>query len=240
MNVKKYTYNRASNRFVIALVTIIVILSIFLVYSYYHEQVIDEQTLRLKTLKALENTKSYRFDMYSNLSMLNENLQVIKAEGQVDLQNNNMVQSIIYSNRSMEVVVINDQAYYRENEGVWQVQRLGDTKILDDKLSEQRSVLFYAENATMSKVEGGWVLEIIPDRNDILKQMGTMGLDTSGSELNGFVTRYWIEDGTFYIRMIETDVDVEINFMGMQTPVKLKNVIHLSNYNDKVTIQAPI
>ena len=240
MNVKKNTYNRSSNRFIITIVTIIVILSIFLVYSYYHEQVIDEQSLRLKTLKTLENTKSYRFDMYSNLSMLNEDLQIIKAEGQVDLLNNNMVQSIIYSNRSIEVVVINNQAYYRENNGAWQVQELRDSEILDDKLSEQRSVLFYAENATMSKVEGGWVLEIVPDREDILEQMGTMGVDTSGSELNGFVTRYWIEEGTFFIKIIETDVDVEINFMGMQTPVKLKNVIHLSNYNEKVEINAPI
>ena len=237
---KKNTYNRSSNKFIITIVTIIVILSIFLVYSYYHEQVIDEQSLRLKTLKTLENTKSYRFDMYSNLSMLNEDLQIIKAEGQVDLLNNNMVQSMIYSNRSIEVVVINNQAYYRENNGAWQVQELRDSEILDDKLSEQRSVLFYAENATMSKVEGGWVLEIVPDREDILEQMGTMGVDTSGSELNGFVIRYWIEEGTFFIKIIETDVDVEINFMGMQTPVKLKNVIHLSNYNEKVEINAPI
>lgn len=240
MNVKQITYNRSSNKFVIVFVLIIVILSIFLVYSYYHEQVIDEQSLRLKTLKALENTRSYRFDMYSNLSMLNEDIQVIKAEGQVDLIKNNMIQSIIYSNRSMEVVIINDQAYYRENEGVWQVQGLGDNEILDDKLSEQRTALFYAENATILKEEGGWVLEIVPDREDILQQMRTMGLDTSGSELKGFVTKYWIEDGTFYIRTVETDVDLEINFMGIQTPVKLKNVIHMSNYNDKMTIQAPI
>lgn len=236
---KKITHDRSPGRFVKILVVVIVLLSLFLVYSHTQGEIKDAQTLTIKTAAALENTRSYEFDMYSNLSMLNEEIQIIKADGQVDIANNKMVQSMDFADRSIQIIVIDDQTYYRETNGSWEKQGLGDMKIWRDTLSEQRSVLFNAKNSTMHKQEDGWILEIIPEKEEVLEQMKTLGLETSGTELKSFFTRYWIEKGTYHIRTIETYVEVEINFMGMQTPVRIYSVIHMDNYNEKFNIKAP-
>ncbi len=107
-------------------------------------------------------------------------------------------------------------------------------------MSQQSLILYNAENPTMYRDGDDYILEIIPEKEEILDQMQNMGLETSDTDLKSYVIRYRIEEDTFHIREIETLVDVEINFMGMRTPVRLKNVILLSNYNEKVTIKAPI
>ncbi len=191
MNMKKITQNGLSGRFTTTLaiiVLIIVLISTFLIYSYSNGQVRNEEDLISKTSDALEKTRFYRFEMYSNLSMMNENFQVINSEGQVDVFNNKMYQSMALQNRSIEIVVIDDQAYYRENKGLWQTKKLEDTEKLNAILSEQRLILSNAENATMSREGDLWLLEITPKKENVMEQMQSMGIDTSGIELKSFVT----------------------------------------------------
>ncbi|MDF1558440.1 MAG: hypothetical protein P1P80_09760 [ANME-2 cluster archaeon] len=195
--------------------------------------------MAIKTAAALENTRSYEFDMYSNITMLNEDIQIIKADGQVDIADKKMYQSMDYTDRTIQIIVIDDQTYYRETNGSWENEGLRNMEVWKDTLSEQRSILFNAKNSTMYEQEGGWILEVIPEKEEILEQMKTMGVETSGTELKSFFTRYWIEKGTFRIRTIETDVEVEIKFMGMQTPVRIYTVIQMDNYNKKFNIKAP-
>jgi hypothetical protein len=234
---KKIT--QSSGGFIKILVVVTVILSLFLVYSHTQGEIKDAQTLAIKTAAALEKTKSYKFDMYSNLTMLNEDFQIIRTDGQVDIANKKMFQSMDYADRSVQIIVIDDQTYYRETNSSWEKKGLSDMEVWKDTLSEQRSILFNAKNITMHEQEGGWVLEVIPEKEEILEQMKNLGLETSGTELKNFVTSYWIEKGTFRIRKIETDVEVEINFMGMQTPVRIYTVIYMDNYNEKFNIKAP-
>lgn len=226
-------------RFVKILVLVIVILSLFLVYSHTQGEIKDAQTLTIKTAEALENTKSYKFNMYSNLTMLNEDIQIIKTNGEVDIANKKMFQSMDYAGRSIQMIVIGDQTYYRENNSSWEKNELRDMEVWKDTLSEQSSILSNAKNSTMYEHEDGWVLEVIPEKEVLLEQMKTLRLETSGTELKNFVTSYWIEKGTFRIKKIETDVEVEMNFMGMQTPVRIYTFIHLDNYNEKFNIKAP-
>lgn len=237
MNMKKNTQNGLSSRFAITL-AIIILISVFLIYS--HGQVRNEQDLISKTSNALEKTRFYRFEMYSNLSMMNENFQIISAEGQVDVLNNKMYQSMNLQNRSIEILVINDQVYYRENNGLWQTEKLGDAKKLNEMLSEQRTILSSAENATMSREGDVWLLEVIPEKEKVQKQMESMGIDTSGIELKSFVMRYRIDAGTYHISEIESVTNAEMNFMGLKTPIELKSTILLSDYNKKISLEAPL
>lgn len=235
----KTTQNGLSNRFTITLV-IIVLISVFLIYSYSNGQVRNEQDLISKTSDALEITGSYRFEMYSNLSMMNENFQIIKAEGQVDVFNNNMYQSTTLQNRTMEIVVINDQVYYRENNGIWQTEKMNDAEKLNEILADQHLILSSAENATMSREGDVWLLEVIPGQDKVQEQMESLGIDTSGIELKSFVTRYRIDAGTYHISEIESFTNAEINFMGLKTPIELKSTILLSDYNKKISLEAPL
>ncbi|MBN2488961.1 MAG: hypothetical protein JXA98_08040 [Methanosarcinaceae archaeon] len=236
---RKTTQNGLSGRSAITLLLIILI-SVFLIYSYSQGQVRNEQDLISKTSNALEKTRSYRFEMYSNLSMMNENFQIIRAEGQVDVVDHKMYQSIILQNHSIETVVINDQAYYRENNGLWQTEKLDGAEKFNEMLSEQHTILASAENATMSREGDVWRLEVIPKPEKVLEQMGSMGIDTSGIELKSFVTRYWIEAGTYHISEIESVTNAEMNFMGLNTPIELKSTILLSDYNYKISLEAPV
>ncbi len=236
---RKIPQNGLSSRSTITLV-IIILISVFLIYSYSHGQVRNEEDLIYKTSDALEKTRFYRFEMYSNLSMMNENFQIISAEGQVDVFKNKMYQSMTLQNRSLEIVVIDDQAYYRENNGLWQTEKLEDTEKLNVILSEQHMILSSAENATMSREEDVWLLEIIPKQENVLEQMQSMGVDTSGIELKSFVTRYWIEADTYHIIEIESVTNAEMNIMGLKTPIELKSTILLSDYNKKISLEAPV
>ena len=178
--------------------------------------------------------------MYSNLSMMNENFQVINSEGQVDVFKNKMYQSMTLQNNSFEIVVIDYRAYYRENKGLWQTKKLEDTEKLNAILSEQRLILSNAENATMSREGDVWLLEVVPKKENVMDQMQSMGIDTSGIELKRFVTRYRIDADTYHIIEIESVTNAEMNIMGLRTPVELKSTILLSDYNKKVSIEAPL
>lgn len=239
MNMRKITQNGLSGRFAVIL-AIIILISVFLIYSYSQKQVRNEQDLISKTSDALDKTRSYRFEMYSNLSMINENFQIIRADGQVDVLGNKMYQSMVLQNRSIEIVIINNQAYYRENNGLWQSEKLDDAKKFNEILSEQQMILSSAENATMSREGDVWLLEVVPEQEKVLEQMGSMGIDTSGIELKNFVTRYWIEAGTFHINEIESVTNAEMKFMGLKTPLELKSTILLSDYNKKISLEPPV
>ena len=236
---RKITQKDLSGRFTITLV-IIVMISVFLIYSYSNGQVRNEEDLISKTSDALEKTRFYRFEMYSNLSMMNENFQVINSEGQVDVFKNKMYQTMTLQNHSIEIVVIDDQAYYRENKGPWQTKKLEDTEKLNAILSEQRLILSNAENATMSREGDLWLLEITPKKENVMEQMQSMGIDTSGIELKSFVTRYRIDADTYHIIEIESVTNAEMNIMGLKTPVELKSTIFLSDYNKKISLDAPV
>jgi len=101
-------------------------------------------------------------------------------------------------------------------------------------------ILKNAANSTMYQENGMWLLEIIPEKAEILEQMRDAGLDDSKIELKRYVIRYMIEPDTYYIRKAETIADIEMNFRGMQTLMKLMNVIHFSGFNEKMNIEAPV
>jgi hypothetical protein len=93
----------------------------------------------------------------------------------------------------------------------------------------------------MLKEENGWVLDVIPDRGEVLEQMNRAGLESiKEDELIAFSIEYWIEKDTYRITKIENKIELEMNIQGLVTPIKLNNSVTLYDYNKELEIEAPI
>ena len=178
-------------------------------YYTSHREITDANALSLRAIDASKDTKSYRFTISTNLSMPTQggDVDMLSGEGCADYRNKKMRSTMTIMDRSVEVVVIGDTAYTRESNGSWQMQELGGYygsmwERDYDVLAQQRSILLNATNATMYKEDDGWVLDIIPAKEEVLKQMrktGT-GLETiREEELKDFSIRYWIEKDSYHI-----------------------------------------
>lgn len=219
-------------------------------YYTSHREITDANALSLRAIDALKDTKSYRFTISTNLSMSTQggDVDMLSGEGCVDYRNKKMRSTMTIMDRSVEVVVIGDMAYTRESNGSWQMQELGGYygsmwERDYDVLAQQRSILLNATNATMYKEDDGWVLDIIPAKEEVLKQMrktGT-GLETiREEELKDFSIRYWIEKDSYHITRVENRVELEMNIGGMVTPMQLGSSVYFDSYNEKIEIEAPI
>ena len=93
----------------------------------------------------------------------------------------------------------------------------------------------------MQKEDNGWILDIIPDKEEVVEQMEKTGLGTiKEEELKEFTIKYWIEKGSYHITKIENRVELEMNIQGLVTHVELYSVVYLDGYNEKMGIEAPV
>jgi len=229
-------------------VLVIIALAIFsVVYYTSHREIRDAHVLGLRAVDASKDTDSYCFTISTNLSMpqIQEgDVEMTSGEGCVDYRNNKLRTMMTMMNRSIEMIVIGDTAYVRESNGSWQTQELSERSIWErgyDQLAQQRSILLNATNVTMLKEDNGWVLDIIPDKEEVVEQMKKTGLETiKEEELKDFTIRYWIEKDNYHITRIENKVELEMNIQGLVTPMELNSAIYLYDYNEKMEIEAPI
>ncbi|NAS89550.1 hypothetical protein C4E24_07450 [ANME-1 cluster archaeon AG-394-G21] len=231
-------------------VLVIIALAIFsVVYYTSHREITDAHVLSLRAVDALKDTASYCFTISTNLSMpqIQEgDVEMTSGEGCVDYRNNKLCTTMTMMNHSIEMIVIGDMAYIRESNGSWQTQELSERSIWEssyDQLAQQRSILLNATNVTMHKEDNGWVLDIIPDKEEVVEQLGKTGtgLETiKEEELKDFTIRYWIEKDNYHITRIENKVELEMNIQGLVTPMELNSAIYLYDYNEKMVIEAPI
>lgn len=230
-------------KLVIAL--ILIALAIFAaVYYVSHREITDPQVLIAKTVAASKDVNSYRFALATNLSMPEGAVEMMSGAGSVDYQNKKLHTTVTAMNRSMEMIVVGDTAYVRESYGSWQTQNVSgySSSIWEsDQLAQQRSLLQNVTNVTMQKGENGWVLDIIPDREEVLEQMNRTGLETiKEGELIDFSIKYWIEKDTYWLTKIENKLELTMNIQGLVTPMKLNNSVMLYDYNKEMEIEAPI
>ncbi len=229
-------------------VLVILALAIFsVVYYTSHREISDAHVLSLRAVDASKDTDSYCFAISTNLSMpqIQEgDVEMTSGEGCVDYRNNKLRTTMTMMNRSVEMIVIGDTAYVRESNGSWQTQELSERSVWEsgsDQLAQQRSIILKATNVTMHKEDNGWVLDVIPDKEEVVEQMKKTGLETiKEEELKDFTIRYWIEKDNYHITRIENKVELEMNIQGLVTPMKLNSAIYLYDYNEKMEIAAPI
>lgn len=230
-------------KLVIAL--ILIALAIFaVVYYTSHREITDPSVLIAKTVDASKDVNSYRFALSTNLSTPEGAVEMMSGAGSVDYQNKKIRTTVTAMNRSIEMIVIGDTAYVRESYGSWQTQNVSgySSSIWEsDQLAQQRSLLQNATNVTMQKEENGWVLDVIPDREEVLEQMRRTGHETiKEEELIDFSIEYRIEKDTYWITKIENKIELEMNIQGLVTLVKLNNSVKLYDYNKEMEIEAPI
>lgn len=230
-------------KLVIAL--ILIALAIFaVVYYTSHREITDPQVLIAKTVAASKDVNSYRFAISTNLSTPEGAVEMMSGAGSVDYQNKKIRTTVTAMNKSMEMIVVGDTAYVRESNGSWQTQNVSgysSSTWESDQLAQQRSLLANATNVTMQKEENGWVLDIIPDREEVIEQMNRTGLETiKEEELIDFSIKYWIEKDSYHITGIENKIELEMNIQGLVTPMKLNNSVKLYDYNKELEIEAPI
>lgn len=231
----------------IKLLVILAIISLTIVSAVYytsHREITDPSVLIAKTVDASKDVNSYRFAISTNLSTPEGAVEMMSGAGSVDYQNKKIRTTVTAMNRSMEMIVIGDTAYVRESYGSWQTQNVSgySSSIWEsDQLAQQRSLLANATNVTMLKEENGWVLDVIPDRGEVLEQMNRAGLESiKEDELIAFSIEYWIEKDTYRITKIENKIELEMNIQGLVTPIKLNNSVTLYDYNKELEIEAPI
>jgi hypothetical protein len=227
---------------VIALILIAVALFAVL-YYVTHREISDPQVLIAKTVDASEDIHTYRFALLTNLSMPEGDIEMMSGLGYVDYPNKKLRTTMTMMNQSIEMVVVNDTAYVREAFGSWQTQKLEEQGVWEsqDQLKQQYSLLQNATNVTMKTDENGWVLDIIPDRKEVIEQMRRMGRETiNEDELKNYTIRYQIEKEHYYITKIESQMELEMNIQGMVTPMQLQNFVTLDNYNEQIEIIAPL
>jgi hypothetical protein len=226
----------------------IISLAIFsVVYYTSHREITDAHVLSLRAVDALKDTDSYCFTIFTNLSMpqIQEgDVEMTSGEGCVDYQNNKLCTTMTMMNRSIEMIVIGDMAYIRESNGSWQTQELSERSVWKssyDQLAQQRSILLNATNITMLKEDNGWVLDVIPDKEEVVGHMKKTCLEIiKEEELKDLTIRYWIEKDSYYITRMENKVELEMNIQGLVTPMELNSAIYLYDYNEKMEIEAPI
>ena len=223
---------------------IIAIAIVSTIYYVSHREITDPSVLIAKTVAASEDITTYRFTLATNLSMPEGAVEMMSGDGCVDYRNKKLHTTVTAMNRSIEMIVIGDTAYVRESYSSWQTQNVSgySSSIWEsDQLAQQRSLLANATNVTMQKEENGWVLDVIPDREEVIEQMNRTGLETiKEEELIDFSIKYWIEKNTYWITKIENRIELEMNIQGLVTPIKLNNSVKLYDYNKEVEIEAPI
>ncbi|MGC9444860.1 MAG: hypothetical protein ACP5E9_08075 [Candidatus Methanospirareceae archaeon] len=228
---------------VLFLVVMAVVL-ISIVYYSTHREITDPQVLIAKTVDAAGVVDSYKFELTTALTLPEGEVVMLSGSGCVDYQAQKMRTAMTMMNRSVEMILINDTAYVSESPGAWRCEDVMDRSIWTssyDQLAQQRSILSNATNVTMRADDEAWIVEIVPNRNDMLAQINGTGLALRGDEeLQGFAITYRIERGTFYITDIENRIELLLNIQGLVTPIEVNSTIRLYDYNEALVIEAPV
>lgn len=221
---------------------IICVLIIFAVYYVEYREINDAYSLAGRVLYVSNDVSSYQFDIHSNISMVGETLPIIIGNGSVDYKNERIAAKFESVEESIDLIVVDDYAYFRSNNGSWEKKYLNE-QMWDsyDQLSQKNLLLDDSTNLSMQKVNSHIVLTAIPDRSVLIQEAKKVGLDLQGDEqLNNYYITYLIDKDTYRVISIETHIEFLMNIQGLVSPVIINNQIDIYNYNEKLDIETPI
>lgn len=219
----------------------ILILSGIFYYAEYRE-INDPYGLVGRVIHVSEDVESYHFNMSSNITLLGETFSPITGSGYVGYVDKEM--SITFSSleKSIDMIVVDEKAYMRENDGTWESRNLDEqTWKSNDQLSQTDFLLEESTNLSMEKTDSGIVLTAIPDQATLIQEAEKVGLDLQGDEqLRDYYVRYLIDEDTYRVLSIETYIDIQMKVQGMRSPVIIHNKINVYNYDKELNIEAPL
>ncbi|WP_319507307.1 hypothetical protein [uncultured Methanolobus sp.] len=221
---------------------IICILIIFAVYYVEHREINDAYALAGRILDTSKDVGSYQFDMHSNISMLGESFTLIKGNGSVDYTNRKMSVKLKSMEDSMDLIVVDENAYSRSNGKSWEKRKLNQqTWDNYDQLSQMNLLLANSTDLSMEKTDSYLILTALPDNSALIQEAEKAGLELKGDEhLTEYSIRYLIERDSYHIMSIESHTEFMINIQGLMSPVAINNRVYVYNYNSGIEIEEPI
>lgn len=208
----------------------------------------DPQELAKKSLDSIKDTKSYGFNITTRFDIPLEGgkVDVLTGVGEVDYKEKKLKTTMTMTNRSFEIIVVDEATYLKQSGGQWEEQDLGEDSVSIweneyDVLGQQYSILENAENITMAEHENYWVLNIIPEREVLLSQMRRSGVRTiKEDEIKTFSIQYWIERENYHISRMENKIALEMNIMGLVTPMEISTNANFYDFNNITDIKNPV
>lgn len=223
-----------------ALVVLCFLVAIGVVYAEYRD-VNDAYSLAGRVLDRSKDVSSYQFDIHSNISMMGESFGLVKGNGSVDYKEARMAVRLQSIDSSMDVVVIDDNAYFRNNGGSWETKNLNrQTWDNYDQLTRSNLLLANSTGLSMEIKDSYFILIASPDSNALLYEAEKAGIELTGDEkLNEYSIRYMIGKDDYRIRSIEIRVEFMMNVQGLMSPVTMNNRVDIYDYDADVVIEAP-
>lgn len=224
----------------IVIISVLILSGIFY-YAEYRE-INDPYDLAGRVVHVSEDIKSYQFEMSSNITILGETISALEGSGYVGYDNQQMDITFFSPEKSIDMMVVDEKAYMRENGGIWQSRNLDkDTWTSNDQLSQNEFLLEESTNLSMERTDSGIILTAIPEQESLIQEAENVGLDLQGTEqLNEYYVRYLIDEDTYYVLSIETYIDIQMKVQGMNSPVIIDNVINIYDYDEEKDVEAPL
>ncbi|WP_321430248.1 hypothetical protein [uncultured Methanolobus sp.] len=231
------------NKQLYAAIVIIFILALSgIIYYAEYREINDPYELAGRVIHVSEDISSYQFDMSSNITILGDSVSALKGNGYVGYDDQEMNITFFSPEKSIDMIVVDEKAYMRENEGIWESRNLDDnTWESNDQLSQNEFLLEESTNLSMERADAGIILTAIPDQSTLIQEADKVGLDLQGSEkLSEYYVKYLIDDESYHIISIETHIDFLMKVQGMMSPVTINTRIHVYDYNGKIEVEAPL
>jgi hypothetical protein len=219
----------------------ILILSGIFYYAEYRE-INDPYDLAGRVIHVSEDIKSYQFNMSSDITVLGETISPLTGRGYVGYVDKEMDITFFSPEKSIAIMVVDEKAYMRENDGTWESRNLDDqTWESNDQLSQNEFLLADSTNLSMERTDTGIVLTAVPDPATLTQEAEKVGLDLQGSEqLRDYYVRYLIDEDTYRVLSIETYIDIQMKVQGMTSPVIIHNTINIYDYDKVIYVEAPL
>ena len=231
------------NKQLYAAIVIIFILALSgIIYYAEYREINDPYELAGRVIHVSEDISSYQFDMSSNITILGDSVSALKGNGYVGYDDQEMNITFFSPEKSIDMIVVDEKAYMREDDGSWQSRNLDEgTWESNDQLSQNEYLLAESTNLSMGKTDAGIILTAIPDHTTLIEEADKVGLDLQGTEqLRDYYVRYLIDEDTFYVLSIETYIDIQMKVQGMNSPVIIDNVINIYDYDKEMDVEAPL
>ncbi|SFM79199.1 hypothetical protein [Methanolobus profundi] len=224
----------------------LVIISILILSSvhYYAEyrEINDPYDLAGRITHVSEDIGSYKFNISNEITILGETISPLNGSGYVGYADKEMDISFFSPEKSINMIVVDEKAYMREDNGTWESRKLDDdTWESNDQLSRNDFLIEDSTNLSMERTDRGIVLTAIPDKTALMQEADKVGLDLQGTEqLRDYYVRYLIDEDTYYIVSIETYIDIQMKVQGMNSPVIIHNTVNIYDYDQEIDVESPL
>jgi len=227
---------------VLLFVCLACILILLAAYYLEHREANDAYSLAGKILHTSRGISSYQFNIHSNISMMGEAFTLLRGNGSVDYSNGRMAVKLNSIGDSFDIMVIGDDAYFRNNDDSWEKKGL-DGKIWDtyDQLTQANILLANSTALSMEKTDSSFILTALPDNDALVRETENAGMQLRGDEqLKEYSIKYTIEKDSYRISSIESRIEFIMNVQGLMTPVAINNRVDIYDYDVKLKIETPV